>query len=271
MPLDAPPLDTLPLSLLCFQYLQDGQPTPPTQSVADKLRAAGLRALVTGHQPHGDAPVVMRCPPSASCTKPSKPMTDTESTASLASASLASAPPPEPSHEPPPLLIITADSSFSSDVVWLDETQALDSTRMGPPPPVPSAEKKPALGPPRGPPPPPPSDPRGKAIFEVLLRPFETLPPASSRSPSPSPSPSPSRTPPPPPPFARAHGVLSDGRAFDSALDGSEEKGGGGLVGRTVEDGRWWVKGQLADGTWLASRGEGYTVKNFCYAPAPER
>ena len=62
-------------------FLVDGHPKPANPVAVQRLRRAGIRALVVGHQPHGDAPVLMRCPSSD-----------------------------DPSEE---LIVVTADTSFS--------------------------------------------------------------------------------------------------------------------------------------------------------------
>ena len=40
-------------------FLEDGQPAPPAPAVVAWLLRQGVHTLVCGHQPHGDAPVLL--------------------------------------------------------------------------------------------------------------------------------------------------------------------------------------------------------------------
>mmetsp|Transcript_9739 Transcript_9739/g.14687 ORF Transcript_9739/g.14687 Transcript_9739/m.14687 type:complete len:555 (+) Transcript_9739:139-1803(+) len=46
-------------TLVYDNFLSDGAPQPPPTDVIENLTKSGVRKLVTGHQPHGDAPVVI--------------------------------------------------------------------------------------------------------------------------------------------------------------------------------------------------------------------
>eukprot|EP00604_Paraphysomonas_vestita_P003498 CAMPEP_0174820572 /NCGR_PEP_ID=MMETSP1107-20130205/4492_1 /TAXON_ID=36770 /ORGANISM="Paraphysomonas vestita, Strain GFlagA" /LENGTH=501 /DNA_ID=CAMNT_0016036179 /DNA_START=610 /DNA_END=2112 /DNA_ORIENTATION=- len=46
-------------TLIYDNYLLDGAPSPPSSNVTQYLQQAGIKKVITGHQPHGDAPVVM--------------------------------------------------------------------------------------------------------------------------------------------------------------------------------------------------------------------
>lgn len=49
-------------TVVCSSYLVNGHPHRPAARAVERLAEAGVRAVVVGHQPHGDAPVVIRCP-----------------------------------------------------------------------------------------------------------------------------------------------------------------------------------------------------------------
>jgi len=121
-------------------FLQDGHARPVEPEVVRFLAAGGITTLVTGHQPHGDSPVVMRC------------ATD----------------------DGAELTVVTADTSFSAEVEWTagDGDGDGDGAAREPefPPGRTVALPTPQWGPPRGPPPPPRRQPRGGAAVEVLLR-----------------------------------------------------------------------------------------------------
>ena len=219
-------------------FLNDGHPEPARTEVVRWLAAAGIRALVVGHQPHGDSPVLMRCGSGDAPTDDGEPG--------------------------PELIVVTADTSFSGFTKWEDSvtigpsnddtTAPAASANTSTPPPSP-----PVFGNPRGPPPPIQDDPRGAAVVEVRLDVSETNPCV-----------------------VRVHGVLSDGRKVDCSV-------GDGAVGCAVADGKWWVKAQLEDGTWLLSRERvtmqstvkslichhttprGHTTYVFCYGGSSTR
>eukprot|EP00602_Paraphysomonas_sp_CaronLab_P009698 CAMPEP_0185024566 /NCGR_PEP_ID=MMETSP1103-20130426/7681_1 /TAXON_ID=36769 /ORGANISM="Paraphysomonas bandaiensis, Strain Caron Lab Isolate" /LENGTH=499 /DNA_ID=CAMNT_0027557573 /DNA_START=183 /DNA_END=1682 /DNA_ORIENTATION=+ len=46
-------------TLVYDNFLSDGAPMPPSSEIASKLRRNGVRRVIAGHQPHGDAPVVI--------------------------------------------------------------------------------------------------------------------------------------------------------------------------------------------------------------------
>ena len=256
-------------------FLVDGHPVPAKASVVTALSEGGIRAVVTGHQPHGDSPVVMRCEAG------------------------------EGSEDE--LLVITADTSFSKSTKWAaaaageaagdaataakaDDAEADDATPASGDPPV--ATVRPGFGNPRGPPPPPSPDPRGHAVVEVLLRPRlrdgeryeQKETDAGSRGGggggggdgvSSGPSDGAGGV---WPAYARVHGVLSTGEAIDCAIEAREaaeqavanQEAAAAqrrmvtplAVGQAVGGGRWWVKGRMPGG-WLLSRGEGYDVHNI--------
>ena len=220
-------------------YLNDGHPQPARAEAVRRLTGAGIRAVVAGHQPHGDSPVVMRCEEAA---------TGGEAAGGEAGGEAAVA--------SDGLFVITADTSFSGSVRWTDEASASAEEED-----VPTGGQAPPAAPPespfvrpRGPPPSGLPNPRGQAVVEVCLYPRGMPPPPSPPPPSAAPL-----------PLARLHGVLSDGRRIDCTVSREQEDmgQGGPTVGEAVDGGRWWVKGRLADGSGvLLSKGKGYDVTN---------
>ena len=234
-------------------YLADGHPQPPAHEVASRLTAAGVHALLTGHQPHGDAPVVMRCP-----IRASPGPVDADPTPSPTGASSDTGGDDTAEHTDE-LLVVTADLSFSGSVEWRPRSKhvpaLLAATAPSSPPPPPSQSPAQTFDPPRGAPPPPTDDPRGQAVVEVVVD-F----PAAAPFPS---TPSSARYVQSTQPQVRVHGTLSNGRPIDFTVCKSGGLDDGhSVVGRAIDDGRWWVKGILSDGAWLLSRGEGYYVEN---------
>ena len=188
------------------------------------------------------------------------------------------------------LLVVTADSSFSNDVLWADaadaETAAAEAAAVEQPTGGAGDGSSGAGGSAwqrglnsRGPPPPPPPDPRGVAVAEVVLSPRGQAPPAARRGGGgesggggeggsytrvAAEEEKPGEKP-PAPPSVRAHGVLSNGQPFDSALSGEHDE----WVGRRA--GAWWCKARLPDGRLLLSRGKGFDVTNAVVDEAEAR
>jgi len=131
-------------------YLDEGQPTPPSQQTVRLLAASGVHTLGVGHQPHGDCPVTMKC----------------------SSAEGAS------------LTVVMADTSFGGSVEWIDGTDeaSAEATRAAPPAPAESESeraKESEWAKTRGPPPAPPAEPRGISACEVC---FEYAVPSERQS-----------------------------------------------------------------------------------------
>ena len=127
-------------------FLRDGQPVAAAPDVVDYALAGGARVLITGHQPHGDAPAIMRCRGAGG--RPSE--------GRAADGGAAEGGAVEGANE---LLVVTADTSFSNDVEWMTTSESPPA----PPPPPPS-------------PPPPPAaanaawaNPRGRCVMEVCI------------------------------------------------------------------------------------------------------
>jgi len=174
-------------------FLNAGQPEAPDEHVVRYLQDGGVRLLIVGHQPHGDAPAVMRCTGGAE----------------------------------EDLLILTADTSFSNDVVWESEQRdgmagsiACGDSRAGSAPGLPAPS------------------PRGECVIEVCVHCDTPRTEAATGVRG-----------------VRVHGVLSDGRKVDCDV------GGDAVVGSQTADG-WWVKARMSDGKLLLSRGEGFNVTN---------
>jgi hypothetical protein len=277
-------------------FLEDGHPMPPHPDVVRKLSAAGVRAVVTGHQPHGDSPVVMRCMAGREPSTEAKAVAGSEAESQAEAEAEVEA--VEASAE---VLFITADTSFSADTLWGEGTS---TTAAANPPPsvaksttgssVPSAAAAsgastppPLFGNPRGPPPPHRDDPRGQAVVEVLLRPTlrddercavggdcDEAPGVAATGAAAECT--------PPTTYLRLHGFLSDGQPIDCSVgrvgaapagagaNGAADDGAEGAlaVGAPVDQGRWWVKARLPSGGWLLSRGEGYDVTNVVLKPS---
>ena len=252
-----PDLTTSP-TVVYSSYLRNGHPTPPDAQVTARLAASGIHALVVGHQPHGDAPVVMRCPPSPADAV-------TEATPSYSASS-----PPSQSRIADDVLVITADTSFSDEVEWQAGTLevapgSLELASDGACPAAPQAapQAAPADAAPSRPWLGRPLDPRGQAVFELLLRPFADGQHDGEEAAAVE-------------PFGRIHGVLSNGRQYDTTIGRTQQADAtSAMVGQQVGGGRWWVKAQLESpngseegeqlprkSAWLASRGEGYAVRN---------
>ena len=238
------------------------------------LAAAGIRSVVTGHQPHGDCPVVMRCVTRDTALGEKAPQKAS----------------PVAGQE---VLFITADTSFSADTLWTEDSTssataaATGATPASDPPESPTATATastppPVFGNPRGPPPPLRADPRGQAVVEVLLRPTllrSERRDASGSNDAASPladgieaAGDPQEA--GPPAYLRLHGVLSDGRPLNCAVScagdvlvtsnrAADWSTGALAVGSPVDAGRWWVKARMPDGSWLLSRGDGYEVTNM--------
>lgn len=281
-------------------FLVDGHPRQPDDEVVSRLAAAGIRAVVTGHQPHGDCPVVMRCVAhdGGGCEEEqgAQRREGAQQEGQAVEDRLPRAPPAESGKE---VFFITADTSFSADVRWSD-AEALDRFGVAPYPPTPTAAAAaPRLfGNPRGPPPPPRRDPRGDAVVEVViraqLRPGERYDGVGeaeaaetgdvahevahemadevahevareAQMDSEGWGADDKK-------YVRLHGVLSNGQRLDCAFDDArgvpEEATLAALeavscaVGSAVDEGRWWVKARMPSGGWLLSRGDGYDVTN---------
>lgn len=278
-------------TIVYASFLDDGQPAPPHPDVLAFLSAGGVRTLACGHQPHGDAPVVMR------------------STAPNGSE----------------VIVVTADTSFSAQVEW-QHTDALFLATEDPPPqagagasppPSPSSLVDPfdPFAKPRGPAPKASAQTRGNAVSDVLFREIASPPSGGAAAARPAGAGRAQRM---PPGQAGAPGVAGGGCAAGPGDDGAgvtetalaTDRGGcpgdtgGGLtgaagagptpvaagsgtvaavrvrarlsngkemefdtarepeVGRLREDG-WWVKGTLPGGQLLLSRGKGYRVENI--------
>ena len=219
-------------------FLDDGQPVAAAPEVVRWLDSGGISTLVVGHQPHGDAPVIMRCAAPAERVQEGGGERGgggggggdggDDGAADAAAAAL---------------MVVTADTSFSGATEWVASPEEPQPTAAAPPPPghqlaaaaktagAPGSEK------PRGVPPPPSPKPRGCAVLEVCGGGDGGDGSAA----------------------VRVHGRLSDGRSVDFAV-GDDPR-----VGTLRGDG-WWVKGLLPSGELLLSRGKGYVVQN-CVAP----
>ena len=81
-------------------FLSNGQPEPPRAEVVAWLLQQGVHTVVCGHQPHGDAPVIMRC---------------------------------RADDAPGELVVLTADTSFSGSVEWVATASAPLAAQSTPP------------------------------------------------------------------------------------------------------------------------------------------
>ena len=126
-------------------YLHNGHPVPLEEDVIEYLSKGGVKTVVVGHQPHGDAPVVMKCVSEADGSS---------------------------------VTVVTADSSFGGNTVWLPnmpEDEEPRSPSNDEPDFRPGGESVSAgaaalgLSLRRGKPPPPGPRPRGDNVFEVSL------------------------------------------------------------------------------------------------------
>ena len=259
-------------------YLHEGHPCAVSAETVRLLAAGGVRAVVVGHQPHGDTPVVMRCG-AAATTGGEGVGGDGDATrgevahaaAQVAAAGESAAAGIPGGAEEVEVLIITADTSFSNSVEWAAPSECVSEgaptehvgrSEAAGAHAAADVEQKTPFDRPRGPPPPPSDDPRGRAVVEVVLNAAAPKPAGPSVTSMES---SGERTLQPPSalPLARVHGILSNGEAIDSALSADCH------VGREAGPGNsYWVKGRMPGGAYLLSRGEGYRVINTQVAPA---
>jgi len=119
-------------------WLKDGKPEPPPPGVAQYLARHGVNFLLTGHQPHGDLPLVIKADPRSNPDPSANPIPN---------------PNPTPNSNPnaTAFAVITADTSYSRHTRWQGASAAAASPAAG------------KAGP-------DPRDTRGVAVSEVVVK-----------------------------------------------------------------------------------------------------
>ena len=242
-------------SVIYNTYVDKGMPADLGKESADKILGAGIKRIIVGHQPHGDAPAPIEMdglqimmvriieswnPNSNNNNNNNKMNLSNFFVSSLSILSL--------------LLVLQGDTSYSGDVKWTFSGESKDSEETWGPC-TPELYDAPELGlaslPKNG------EDTRGCAISEILVifENDEILASHSSRG--------------------FAHGVLSDGSkyAWEQVSPGENK-----YLGKTNKSKSWLVKacnveakhGPCAgqNDVYLMTRVEGYTFKNKFVAAA---
>ncbi len=223
------PDGSLSPTVVYASYLNDGHPVPLEEEAVRYLARGGVRTVVVGHQPHGDAPVVMKCAGLKGDGAQAVAEAEVDGACSVT--------------------VITADSSFGGDTVWLEDVPEGEEPPAAPATDAAAGGGHPAWRPAgesataggmgvqrmpgaRGKPPPSGPRPRGESVFDV------SLPAGESAGGG-----------------VRVTGRLSNGESVSYEVSDDND------VGRLRADG-WWVKGRLEGGELLLSRGKGYRVEN---------